>query len=320
MFLNFQTNLLTKSSWISQQLIVWCTRSLPCLQEPYTTFGFVQVVLHVSATRFLICRGFQSHQSLSSFMAWTDLILKTPPRAAPPCSWRIHMAPATWETADVERCKGGLCSSLSSSWDQSDKALTSWTFLEMGDHFAASLFFRSRLVYLGANRRCENEVCTYPVLVNQFVRLILHANPENSAGCKSALLPFNTLVRSIIAVQPLEQKALFCVLRDWRALGFCLPKKENRQTNCCSGCCGYCTSKHSARPKPVEIVWRKLVLLGLQPELQHYFKADRPHESEMLLDCFGIKDVAKINSQALQKSVFTAYPQSGSWFSLNPKE
>lgn len=28
----------------------------------------------------------------------------------------------------------------------------------------------------------------------------------------------------------------------------------------------------------------------------------------MLLDCFGIKDVAKINSQALQKTVFTAHP------------
>lgn len=28
----------------------------------------------------------------------------------------------------------------------------------------------------------------------------------------------------------------------------------------------------------------------------------------MLLDCFGIKDMAKINSQALQKTVFTAHP------------
>lgn len=234
------------------------------------------------------------------------------------------MAPATWGTADAEKCKGGLGSGLSSSWDQSDNqsdtALTSWTFLEMGDHFAASLFVRSRLVYLGANRRCENEVCTDPVAVNQLGSLMLHAYPENLAGYKSAFLPFNTPVQSITAVQPLEQKALFCVLRDWRALGFCLPKKENRQTNCCSGCCGYCISKHPARPKPVEIVWIKLLLLGLQPELQHYFKADRPHESEMLLDCFGIKDVAKINSQALQKSIFTAYPQSGSWFSVNPKE
>lgn len=39
----------------------------------------------------------------------------------------------------------------------------------------------------------------------------------------------------------------------------------------------------------------------------------------MLLDCFGIKDVAKINSQALQKSVFTAHPQSGSWGLLKPQ-
>lgn len=84
----------------------------------------------------------------------------------------------------------------------------------MGDHFAASLFVRSRLVYLGANRRCENEVCTDPVAVNQLGSLMLHAYPENLAGYKSAFLPFNTPVQSITAVQPLEQKALFCVLRD----------------------------------------------------------------------------------------------------------
>lgn len=39
----------------------------------------------------------------------------------------------------------------------------------------------------------------------------------------------------------------------------------------------------------------------------------------MLLDCFGIKDVAKINSQALQKSVFTAHLQPGSWVFLKPQ-
>jgi len=33
----------------------------------------------------------------------------------------------------------------------------------------------------------------------------------------------------------------------------------------------------------------------------------------MLLDSFGIKDVAKKNSQDLQKNIFTSHPESGSW-------
>lgn len=39
----------------------------------------------------------------------------------------------------------------------------------------------------------------------------------------------------------------------------------------------------------------------------------------MLLDRLGIKAVAKINSQALLKSVFTAHPQSGGWALLKPQ-
>lgn len=35
----------------------------------------------------------------------------------------------------------------------------------------------------------------------------------------------------------------------------------------------------------------------------------------MLLDCFGTKDVAKINSQALQK-MFSQLTQAGSWVLL----
>lgn len=40
----------------------------------------------------------------------------------------------------------------------------------------------------------------------------------------------------------------------------------------------------------------------------------------MFLTSFGLENVAKIHSQDLQKSIFTAHPQSGSWVSLNPKE
>lgn len=93
--------------------------------------------------------------------------------------------------------------------------------------------------------RCENEVCTYPITV---IRLVSVYSRPNQKTCQAANLSYWFLIVNfsysiIIPAQLSGKKHVFCVLKNWRVLGFCLPKGKNRQIECCS--CWYekCPSK-----------------------------------------------------------------------------